>query len=152
MSAPCIRRSIQYHPGHLPQVRHGAGTEHDPAEEENHELVDMTPALLGLRGAGSAGVRAGHDRRSGACTFAEGLSMRTLQWIEFALATPVVLWGGWPFFVRGWQSVQTWNLNMFTLIGLGVSVAWLLQHGGAVVSAALSARHADGRRSGARLF
>jgi len=54
-----------------------------------------------------------------------GLSMQTVQWIEFALATPVVLWGGWPFFVRGWQSVQTWNLNMFTLIALGVSVAWV---------------------------
>jgi Cu+-exporting ATPase len=53
-----------------------------------------------------------------------GLSMHLVQWIEFALATPVVLWGGWPFFVRGWNSVKTWNLNMFTLIGLGVSVAW----------------------------
>ena len=51
--------------------------------------------------------------------------MRIVQWVEFLLATPVVLWGGWPFFVRGWQSVRTWNLNMFTLIGLGVSVAWL---------------------------
>ena len=50
--------------------------------------------------------------------------MGTVQWIEFALATPVVLWGGWPFFVRGWQSVVTRNLNMFTLIGLGVGVAW----------------------------
>lgn len=55
----------------------------------------------------------------------DGLSMQTIQWIEFALATPVVLWGGWPFFVRGWQFVQTWNLNMFTLIALGVSVAWI---------------------------
>lgn len=53
-----------------------------------------------------------------------GLSMHMVQWIEFTLATPVVLWGGWPFFVRGWQSVINWNLNMFTLIGLGVSVAW----------------------------
>jgi Cu+-exporting ATPase len=52
------------------------------------------------------------------------LSMQAVQWIEFVLATPVVLWGGWPFFVRGWQSVRTWNLNMFTLIALGVSVAW----------------------------
>ena len=51
--------------------------------------------------------------------------MRTVQRVEFLLATPVVLWGGWPFFARGWQSVRTWNLNMFTLIGLGVSVAWL---------------------------
>lgn len=55
----------------------------------------------------------------------DGLSMQTVQWIEFALATPVVLWGGWPFFVRGWQSIQSWNLNMFTLIALGVSVAWV---------------------------
>lgn len=52
------------------------------------------------------------------------LSMQAVQWIEFVLATPVVLWGGWPFFVRGWQSIRTWNLNMFTLIALGVSVAW----------------------------
>ena len=52
------------------------------------------------------------------------LALHTVQWIEFGLATPVVLWGGWPFFVRGWQSIRTWNLNMFTLIALGVSVAW----------------------------
>jgi Cu+-exporting ATPase len=52
------------------------------------------------------------------------LSMRTVQWIEFALATPVVLWGGWPFFVRAVQSIISRHLNMFTLIGLGVSVAW----------------------------
>ena len=54
----------------------------------------------------------------------EGLSSQTIQWIEFVLATPVVLWAGWPFYVRAVQSVRTWNLNMFTLIGLGVSVAW----------------------------
>lgn len=54
----------------------------------------------------------------------EGLSMKTVQWIEFTLATTVVLWGGWPFFVRGWQSVMTRNSNMFTLISLGVGVAW----------------------------
>ncbi|WP_395077428.1 heavy metal translocating P-type ATPase, partial [Hyphococcus sp.] len=47
------------------------------------------------------------------------------QWIQFALATPVVLWGGWPFFVRGIQSVRTMNLNMFTLIALGVGVAYI---------------------------
>jgi Cu+-exporting ATPase len=47
-----------------------------------------------------------------------------LDLIELALATPVVLWGAWPFFVRGWRSVVTWNLNMFTLIGLGVGVAY----------------------------
>lgn len=45
-------------------------------------------------------------------------------WIQLALATPVVLWAGWPFIERGWASVRTWNLNMFTLIGLGTLVAW----------------------------
>lgn len=55
------------------------------------------------------------------------LSPRLLTWVEFILATPVVLWGGWPFFQRAWASVATWpwRLNMFTLIGLGVAVAWL---------------------------
>ena len=53
------------------------------------------------------------------------VSMRVLGWVQFALATPVVLWGGWPFFVRGWQSIVNRSLNMFTLIGLGVSVAYV---------------------------
>lgn len=42
-----------------------------------------------------------------------------------ALATPVVLWGGWPFFLPGWRSIATWNLNMFTLIAIGTGAAWL---------------------------
>jgi cation transport ATPase len=45
--------------------------------------------------------------------------------MQFALATPVVLWAGWPFFVRGWQSLVTRNLNMFTLIAMGTGVAWV---------------------------
>jgi Cu+-exporting ATPase len=49
----------------------------------------------------------------------------TLHWAEFALATPVVLWGGWVFYVRAWKSIVTWNLNMFTLIGMGTAVAYL---------------------------
>jgi Cu+-exporting ATPase len=47
------------------------------------------------------------------------------NWFQFALATPVVLWAGWPFFVRGWQSIVTRNLNMFTLIAMGTGVAWV---------------------------
>jgi P-type Cu+ transporter len=46
------------------------------------------------------------------------------NWIQFALATPVVLWAGWPFFMRGWQSLVTRNLNMFTLIAMGTGVAY----------------------------
>lgn len=54
----------------------------------------------------------------------ERLGPAGLQWSELILATPVVLWGGWIFYVRAWRSVVTWNLNMFTLIGLGTAVAY----------------------------
>ena len=47
------------------------------------------------------------------------------NWIQFVLATPVVLWAGWPFFVRGWQSILNRRLNMFTLIAMGIGIAWL---------------------------
>ncbi len=52
------------------------------------------------------------------------LSPGAMNWIELALATPVVLWGGWPFFERGWASVVNRHLNMFTLIALGVAAAY----------------------------
>jgi len=53
------------------------------------------------------------------------MAMPSSVWFQLALATPIVLWAGWPFFVRAWQSLVTRNLNMFTLIGLGVGVAYL---------------------------
>jgi Cu+-exporting ATPase len=49
---------------------------------------------------------------------------RTTLWIELVLSTPVVLWAGWPFFVRGWKSVVSRNLNMFTLIGMGIGSSY----------------------------
>ncbi len=52
------------------------------------------------------------------------ISMPVLLWLQFVLATPAVLWGGWPIFQRGWASLVNRNLNMFTLIALGVGVAW----------------------------
>ncbi|MGR9036538.1 MAG: copper-transporting P-type ATPase [Gammaproteobacteria bacterium] len=53
------------------------------------------------------------------------ISPQSIQWLEFILATPVVVWCGWPFFQRGWASVVNRSLNMFTLIALGVGVAWI---------------------------
>jgi Cu+-exporting ATPase len=53
------------------------------------------------------------------------VDQQTSNWIQFVLATPVVLWGGWPFFVRGWKSLVTRSLNMFTLIAMGIGVAWI---------------------------
>ena len=52
------------------------------------------------------------------------LSRAAMNWVQFALATPVVLWAAWPFFARGWASLQSRNLNMFTLIAMGIGVAF----------------------------
>ncbi len=53
------------------------------------------------------------------------LSPGAMTWVQLVLASPVVLWGGWPFFQRGWASVRSWHLNMFTLIALGTGAAYL---------------------------
>jgi P-type Cu+ transporter len=53
------------------------------------------------------------------------LGQQLSNWTQLVFATPVVLWAGWPFFVRGWQSLQTRNLNMFTLIAMGTGVSWV---------------------------
>lgn len=124
-TCPMHPEIIQDHPGNCPKC--GMALEPDvvAVEEENVELTDMsrrfwvstilaTPVFILAMMADLAPA-----------WLPEGLSMQTVQWIEFVLATPVVLWGGWPFFVRGVQSLISWNLNMFTLIGLGISVAWV---------------------------
>jgi P-type Cu+ transporter len=56
---------------------------------------------------------------------ADAVPARLSVWLQLALATPVVLWAGWPFFTRAWTSVRTRKLNMFTLIAMGTGVAWL---------------------------
>jgi len=53
------------------------------------------------------------------------IGQQTSNWLQLVLATPVVLWAGWPFFVRGWRSLVTRQLNMFTLIALGTGAAWI---------------------------
>src|SRR6185437_6364318 len=55
---------------------------------------------------------------------AHWLGPQNSNYVQFVFATPVVLWAGWPFFVRGWQSLVTRNLNMFTLIAMGTGVAY----------------------------
>jgi Cu+-exporting ATPase len=90
-------------------------------EGPNPELVDMTrrfwvsaaltlPILVLVMAADLFGI--------------ELLPMRISVWVQFVLSTPVVLWGGWPFFERFWASLKTRNLNMFTLIGLGVGAGY----------------------------
>ena len=54
----------------------------------------------------------------------EWIPARLNQWLQFIFTTPIVMWAGWPFFVRAWTSIRTWHLNMFTLIALGVGTAY----------------------------
>lgn len=123
-TCPMHPEIVQDHPGTCPKCGMALEPRTIAVEEQNEELIDMSrrfwvsvvlslPVFLLAMVADIAPA-----------WLPEGLAMTTVQWIEFALATPVVLWGGWPFFVRGWQSVVGWNLNMFTLIGLGVAIAW----------------------------
>lgn len=89
----------------------------------NHELIDMTrrlwigaaltvPILIIAMGGHLLGLDRVMDRAAS-------------LWIELALASPVVLWAGWPFFVRAWHSIVNRSLNMFTLIAMGTGMAWL---------------------------
>ncbi|WP_272886724.1 heavy metal translocating P-type ATPase [Phenylobacterium aquaticum] len=89
----------------------------------NHELIDFTRRIW-LGGALTVPLfvlEMGPHLTSKHWPIAPGL----LAWIEFALASPVVLWAGAPFFARGWASLKTRHFNMFTLIALGTGVAWL---------------------------
>ncbi|MFC4172416.1 heavy metal translocating P-type ATPase [Microvirga sp. GCM10011540] len=89
----------------------------------SHELADMTRRFwigLVLSLPVVALEMGGHLTGLG-----HYISPQTSNWVQMLLATPVVLWAGWPFFVRGWQSVVTRNLNMFTLIAMGTGVAWV---------------------------
>ncbi len=123
-SCPMHPEVVQDHPGNCPKCGMALEPRTVVLDEENPELTDMTRRLWVSTVLAVPVFLLAMIADLAPQLLPQGLSMRTVQWIEFTLATPVVLWGGWPFFVRGWQSVKTWNLNMFTLIGLGVSVAW----------------------------
>ncbi len=96
-----------------------------PVADENPELRDMRRRFWMAAGLTLPLVllTMGDMLSSGA--IGSWLPGRARSLVEMGLATPVVLWAGWPFFVRGWNSVRTWHLNMFTLIALGVSAAYL---------------------------
>src|ERR1700732_5410536 len=94
-------------------------------DEQNPELASMTrrfwisvgltiPVLV----LGMSNLIPGHP-------FQHWLGMRAIAWLELLLATPVVLWAGWPFFERGWASLVNRSLNMFTLIALGTGTAYV---------------------------
>jgi Cu+-exporting ATPase len=124
-TCPMHPEIVQDEPGTCPKCGMALEPRSVAVEERNEELIDMTrrfrvSTVLALPVFVLAMIA-----DLAPTLLPAGIDMGTVQWTEFVLATPAVLWGGWPFFVRGWRSVVTWNLNMFTLIGLGVSVAWV---------------------------
>jgi Cu+-exporting ATPase len=123
-TCPMHPEVIQEHPGNCPKCGMALEPLTVAREKDDPELSDMTRRFWVSTALAVPVFLLAMIADLTPQLLPQGLSMRTVQWVEFTLATPVVLWGGWPFFVRGWQSVVTWNLNMFTLIGLGVSVAW----------------------------
>jgi len=125
-TCPMHPEVAQNEPGQCPKCGMALEPMTMPAEEKNPELVDMTrrfrvgavltvPILVLAMGTYLPGLGPLLER-----AFPDGLS----HLLELVLATPVVLWAGWPFFQRGWKSVITWNLNMFTLIAIGVGAAY----------------------------
>jgi Cu+-exporting ATPase len=92
-------------------------------EGPNPELVDMTRRFW-VSVALTVPVFALATAEMATPELAAGLSPATRLWTQLVLSAPVVLWGGWPFFVRGWQSLVMRSLNMFTLIALGVGAAF----------------------------
>ncbi len=114
----------QDHPGNCPKC--GMALEAvDPGDEEDPELKDMTRRMW-IAAAFALPVfllAMGHLIPSAAVQRITG--GESSHWIQFAFSTPVVFWAGLPFFRRGWKSMLSGNLNMFTLISIGVGAAWL---------------------------
>ena len=123
-TCPMHPEIIQDKPGDCPKCGMALEPMSVDVEEENNELIDMTrrfwvsvvlafPVFISAMGSEFwPGI------------FSQFIEAHTRQWLELILATPVVFWSGWPFFVKGWSSIKTRHLNMFTLIALGVGVAW----------------------------
>lgn len=139
-AAPLPKRQVQYtcpmhpeivrdEPGECPKCGMALEPMTVSVEEENPELIDMTrrfwvslvltvPILVVAMGPYVPGLGPLLER------LLPAQIPRLSHWAELVFATPIVLWAGWPFFQRGWKSVMTWNLNMFTLIAIGVGAAF----------------------------
>ncbi len=124
-TCPMHPEIIQDEPGSCPICGMSLEAMSVEVEEDNHELDDMTKRFKVSTILAIPVFILAMIADLVPSWLPDGLSMKTVQWIEFVLATPVVLWGGWPFFVKALQSFKTMNLNMFTLIGIGISAAWI---------------------------
>jgi Cu+-exporting ATPase len=122
---PMHSQVVQDHPGACPKCGMALEPQTVTLEEANPEIVDMTRRFwIGLALALPVFVLAMSDMIPGE-PVKEIVSARMSNWLQFILATPVVVWVGLPFFQRGWASVVNRSLNMFTLIAMGTGTAYL---------------------------
>jgi Cu+-exporting ATPase len=124
-TCPMHPEIVRAEPGNCPKCGMALEPREVIAEEDNPELRDMQRRFwIALAMAVPLlGVMVSEMLPS--MPLQHALSTQSLAWIEFVIATPAVLWCGWSFFVRGWQSVKNRSGNMFTLIALGAGVAYL---------------------------
>ncbi|MBI3595874.1 MAG: heavy metal translocating P-type ATPase [Nitrospirae bacterium] len=116
---------VQDHPGACPICGMALEPRTVSVEEVNPELIDMSRRFwIGLGLTFPLLAMAMSDFIPGE-PLMKIISSRLMGWIQLALATPVVLWAGWPFFERGWRSIVNRSLNMFTLIAIGTGTAYL---------------------------
>ncbi len=124
-TCPMHPEIVQDHPGSCPKCGMALEPRTVEINEDNSELKDMTrrfwvSAVLAIPVFFSAMIAEFWPETINAI-----ISPVTRQWAELILSAPVVWWAGWVFFQRGWQSIITRNLNMFTLIAIGVGIAWI---------------------------
>jgi len=124
-TCPMHPEIVQDEPGSCPKCGMALEPRSVEAEEDTSELDYMTRHLWISAFLAAPVFFGAMAAEFWPAAMAEIINPRYRQWLELLLATPVVIWGGWIFYVRAWQSLITRNLNMFTLIGLGVSVAWI---------------------------
>ena len=113
-------------------------------EEENTELTDMTRRFWTAVVLTIPVLVFGMSELIPGQPLQQLFSMKTMGWLQLVLASPVVLWAGWPFFVRAWHSIVNRSLNMFTLIGLGVGVGYLFSVIAVVMPTIFPASFRDG--------
>ena len=124
-TCPMHPEIVQDHPGSCPLCGMALEPAGIPADGSNPELIDMTRRFwLGAVLAVPL-VTADMAQHFGWLNLHHLIGAERFTWLEFLLATPVVLWAGWPFFERGWASLRNRALNMFTLIALGTGAAYL---------------------------
>jgi len=123
-TCPMHPQIVQDGPGSCPICGMALEPMDGVSDEPNHELLDFTRRLWVSSLAAAPLIILTMGPMIG-LPLQNWLGSELSVWLEFVLATPVVLWAAWPFFQRGWTSVRTWNLNMWTLIMIGVGTAYI---------------------------